>query len=433
MSSTQISISVRELTKTFNFFNKPCGLLLDFLLPGRKAKEFKALDNVTFDVKKGEVVGIIGTNGAGKSTLLKILAGTLDKTSGEVEINGKVGAILELGTGFHEEYTGRENLYMGGIVLGMKREEIEQKIDSMINFSGIGDFIDQPFRTYSSGMRARLTFSLAISQNPEILIIDEALAAGDAIFVEKCLKRIKEVCASDTTVLFVSHSLEMLQLFCKRGLWLHEGKLILDGNIHTAAKAYQRFVYEQTEFYLNSKSNDSLGLGTAKNLIEHAIKNGPLSLDGDSDFFKYGGGHAIIKNFKIIDRSGKGKKLFLTGEYLECVIEYERKCVPEGWDLLAGCQVFNDKGLLMFSPNLEDDLDSDTPGKLISDKGKVRIILDPLYLGPGEYSLTPMLTLRNGGRYICADSHDRVYYFKVKSSKYKYDYILEHPVRIKLD
>ncbi len=235
---SDVAISVSHLVKEYEVYAKPMDLALEILTRRPRHTTFRALDGISFDVKRGEVLGIIGSNGAGKSTLLKIITGVLDASAGSVSIAGRVTAILELGLGFNPEYSGRENIYLSGLLYGMEKAEIDRKIDSIVDFSGLGDFIERPVKTYSSGMHSRLAFSIATAVDPDILIIDEALAAGDSAFVQKCLRRIRQLCSGGRTVLLVSHGTGLLAQLCQRVMWMEHGRIKMMGPAIQVVQAY---------------------------------------------------------------------------------------------------------------------------------------------------------------------------------------------------
>lgn len=239
----EFAIEAVGLTKSYPVFQKRSEVLWKGIKPIRGGDEVVAVDNLTFQIRPGEVVGIIGRNGAGKSTLLKMIAGTLGPTRGKLRVRGRISAILELGTGFNMEFTGRENIVTGGMAVGMTRKEIEDKMDWIIEFSELERVIDQPFRTYSSGMQARLTFATSVAVDPEIFIVDEALAAGDNAFVEKCFMRMDEIARSGATVLLVTHNTNLIARFGKRAIWLEEGRMRADGDALEVSKAYEIALY----------------------------------------------------------------------------------------------------------------------------------------------------------------------------------------------
>ncbi|TRW92210.1 ABC transporter ATP-binding protein [Candidatus Methylobacter oryzae] len=243
-TDTAVAIDVKHLSKCYQLYNQPHDRLKQFLWGGRRQyfREFWALKDVNFEVAKGEVLGIIGRNGAGKSTLLQLLCGTLTPSSGHVEVGGRITALLELGAGFNPEFTGRENVYLSASILGLSKQEIDERFEEIVEFSGIREFLDQPVKTYSSGMYVRLAFSVATSVDPDILIVDEALSVGDGEFARKSFDRIRSMKEAGKTILFCSHSLYQVEAFCDRALWLDHGQLMHFDEPQKVVQRYSKFL-----------------------------------------------------------------------------------------------------------------------------------------------------------------------------------------------
>lgn len=243
--SSDVVIRVQNLSKCYHIYDKPQDRLKQSLWRGRKQfyREFWALRDVSFEVKKGETVAIIGRNGSGKSTLLQLIAGTLTPTDGRIEVNGRIAALLELGSGFNPDFTGRENVYMNGAILGLSREEIDRRFDDIAAFADIGDFIEQPVKTYSSGMYVRLAFAVAVSVEPDIFIVDEALSVGDEVFQRKCFARIQAIQQAGAAILFVSHSAQSVVELCRSALLLDQGELLLSGKPKAVVAQYHKLIY----------------------------------------------------------------------------------------------------------------------------------------------------------------------------------------------
>ncbi len=239
-------VEVKNLGKCYQIYEKPHHRLLQMLM-GRMGKsfykEFWALRDISFSIQKGKIIGILGKNGAGKSTLLQIICGTLSPTNGEVHFRGRVAALLELGSGFNPEFTGIENIYMNAQILGLTRKETDAKLQEILAFADIGDFVNQPVKTYSSGMFARLAFAVVINVDPDILIVDEALSVGDAWFQHKSMARMRQLMESGCTVLFVSHSIDAVRALCDEAIWLEQGRVKMQGSVTEVTNAYMNDVF----------------------------------------------------------------------------------------------------------------------------------------------------------------------------------------------
>ncbi len=235
------AIEVRNMTKFFKYYSDKAWTLKERLIRGWKKNNNEVhvvLKNINLEIKKGETVALIGVNGSGKSTLLKLMTKIIFPNKGKVETNGKLTSLLELGAGFHPDFTGRENIYFNAAIFGLTRKEIDARIDKIIEFSELGEFIDSPIRTYSSGMYMRLAFSVAINVDADILLIDEILAVGDQHFQDKCFAKLEELAKSDMTIVIVSHSIDPLRKLCNRGIWINNGEVRMDGTFNDVIEEY---------------------------------------------------------------------------------------------------------------------------------------------------------------------------------------------------
>ena len=241
-------IKVENVGMEFNLSQEKTDNLKEYVIKFLKKElmyqSFWALQDVSFEVKKGDKLGVLGLNGAGKSTLLKLISGVMKPTHGTIELNGRISPLLELGAGFDPSYTGRENIFLNGAMLGYPKEFIESKFDEIVEFSEIGDFIDVPLKNYSSGMVARLGFSIATVVEPQILILDEVLSVGDAKFKEKSENRMKSLLNKDVTVLFVSHSIDQVKRLCNKAIWLEKGKLVMQGSVEEVSEKYEQSIHQ---------------------------------------------------------------------------------------------------------------------------------------------------------------------------------------------
>ena len=238
------SVEVNDLSKVYHLYNKSSDRLREtFSIKKKKySKDHYALKNINLSIKHGESVGIVGTNGSGKSTLLKLITGVVTPTTGEIKTEGKIAALLELGAGFNPEYTGIENIYLNGTMMGYTEEEMEKRVPAIVDFADIGEFIYQPVKSYSSGMFARLAFAVSINVEPDILIVDEALSVGDTRFQVKCIDKMRELQESGTTILFVTHAIEQIKRFCTRAIWIKNGEVVEDGEASQVVDLYDNFM-----------------------------------------------------------------------------------------------------------------------------------------------------------------------------------------------
>lgn len=299
----EYAIDVQNVTKLYKLYDKPSDRFKESLglSKEKKYREHYALHDLNFTVKKGECVGIIGTNGAGKSTILKIITGVLNPTEGNVCIDGRISALLELGAGFNMEYTGMENIYLNGTMIGFSREEIDQKMNSILSFADIGDFINQPVKTYSSGMFVRLAFAVAINIDPEILIVDEALSVGDVFFQAKCYKKFEEFKKHGKTILFVSHDLGSISKYCDKVVLLDKGRKIAEGIPKDMVDMYKKALVGQLDTEQHNGENVQSDLHDPEKMLKESEGEWAKKLPENPNKLEYGNKKAEIVDYVILD------------------------------------------------------------------------------------------------------------------------------------
>lgn len=343
-SNSEYAIQVQDVSKIYRLYEKPIDRLKESLSLTHKSyhRDFFALSNISFNVKKGETVGIIGTNGSGKSTILKIITGVLTPTTGSVRVSGVISALLELGAGFNMDYTGIENVYMNGTMMGFTRAQMEEKLPDILEFADIGEFVYQPVKTYSSGMFVRLAFALAINVEPEILIVDEALSVGDVFFQSKCYRRMEEIRKNGTTILMVTHDMGSVIKYCDRVVLLNKGQYVAEGEAGKMVDLYKKILANQMdalEEELQEMNDFSGGLtegaeqsqaagGAGSGNSQAGAAGGSASSHKTAGLMKdkltinpnrteYGNGKAEIYDLGLFDERGNLTNLLLKGEYFE--------------------------------------------------------------------------------------------------------------------
>jgi len=355
------AIEVNNVTKMFKvYLDKGYTLKEKVLFRNRRRyEERRVLEGISFSVKKGEAIGLIGQNGCGKSTTLKLLTKIMYPNSGTIEMEGRVSSLIELGAGFHPDMSGRQNIYTNASIFGLTRKEIDSRIEAIIEFSELQEYIDNPVRTYSSGMYMRLAFSVAINVDADILLIDEILAVGDASFQAKCFNKLREIKAAGTTIVIVSHSMGQIEQICDRSIWIHKGKIRAEGS--------PRAVHPEYLDYMGQKKNIVISSGTEP-------KSEPQT--------RWGNGNARIIDIQVQDKSGTVKKAFKTGEAVRLIINYEVYKTVE--DAVFGIGIFRTDGLQCYGTNtrLENFEKCD-----LKKSGTAMLELQEIELLPGEYNI----------------------------------------------
>lgn len=366
------AITITNVTKQFKvFYDKGQSLKEKLLFRNRSRYENRiVLDDISLTIKKGEAVGLVGHNGCGKSTLLKLMTRILYPEKGNVDVKGRVSSLIELGAGFHPDMSGRENIYTNAAIFGLTKAEIDRRLDEIITFSELEEFIDNPVRTYSSGMYMRLAFSVAINVDADVLLIDEILAVGDANFQAKCFNKLQEIKAKGTTIVIVSHSLGQIEAFCDRSIWINKGKIVADG--------LPRDIHPQYLEYMGEMRDEQKKKEKAK-AAEKEAKEKAESEDKDT-IKRWGSGDARITSVKVLDKDNKEKNVFHVGSEIRIKIDYKVEKTVK--DSVFGIGIFRADGINCYGTNTR--IDRFDKFNLTHD-GTLEITMDNVGLMPGKY------------------------------------------------
>lgn len=352
------AIRIKNLTKAYKIYSSPLRRVFDSIFHTKSYNEFVALDDITVDIPKGEVIGILGKNGSGKSTLLKIITGVAKQTSGEVVTEGKISAMLELTSGFDPELTGIENIYLKALSMGISKADITKRLDDIKKFADIGDYINRPVRTYSSGMKSRLGFAVSVNVDPDILVVDEVLAVGDDIFRLKCIEKMKQFRREGKTILFVSHSLFTVKAFCTKGLWINEGKMMDYGDLGPVVLKYEDYLKKEKAKLTEQTPNEENLPQEKKDILQ-------------------------VSKFAMLNSSGEKTTEFKHGEEVRIKFDYEVKRPIDKLNFGFTLRDAEERLIFMSDKQSTDNLIDGTVGK-----HSLEITVNGLNLLSGTYMLS---------------------------------------------
>ena len=424
--SSKIVVDVVNLSKCYQIYDNPRDRLAQMFTFGKKHlyREFWALKDASFSIGQGETIGVIGRNGSGKSTLLQMICGTVSPTSGTVKTNGRIAALLELGAGFNPEFTGRENVLLNAAILGIRREIMEERMMEVAAFSELIDFIDQPVKTYSSGMYARLAFSVAIHVDPEILVVDEALAVGDSRFVAKCMRRIKEIQECGATILFVSHDVGSVRTLCERAIWLDKGRLVEDGDVFPVSGKYMEFMYKDEVSVDQPLKEEILATpavmkktGDNPNMLvpaftintviqsEHKLDTRPVT--------HWGSHKGVIETASVCDEQGTRQDVLEWGKPMEVVIDVGIPLDISREYLSIACSIKDLKGT-----DLVVSTTHDRTSTLLPSQERFRVVFKMVnFLVTGKYLLVVAVENRQYNNIHYYEYFEGAHYFSSLADK----------------